>query len=227
MLQLSYCSHISDKAVGWILRNCPNLEELYLSGCVRITDKACSMLANNGTPLQLSSFQPRQRSHRVTGIIAPPGQTRIRVLDLTSCSRITITGLAQLSTLTSLRTLFAPPCLGKWNAISDAWLWRQTFSFAQIDTLRLLGTTVRQEFITEIVPKRFPNLAVLDLSGTKFISELDQSDEDALQHTKDAWKSMMAMMPRLCDINLRACSGLPRDLLLFLQATCHQDHISC
>jgi len=263
VLRLSYCSHVSDKAIAWVLQCCPGLEELYLSGCARITDQTCKLLAAK----QVLLAQPAQSSMAMTsasssdstdGVVASSAHRGLRVLDLTGCFRITAQGLVSLlSSLTSLVTLYAPPCLGQWDAFTDARLWLDAaLAFPHLRALHLSGMSVKGDTITETLPKRFANLVALDLSGSKLLSAhalrdrddgggggnddsdgLDWSeggrqgdnaghdgyDEAADRRVRgrmeDAWAGMLATMPQLRDINLRACAGVRHDVLADLQAT--------
>jgi len=63
MLQLSYCLHMSDKVIVWVLQCCPSLEELNLSGCACITDQTCKLLAAK----QVLLAQPAQSSMGAQG----------------------------------------------------------------------------------------------------------------------------------------------------------------
>lgn len=219
VLSLSYCSHVSDKAVEWVLNCCPNLQELYLSGCARITDRTCALLSSFAKPpdttvtVRPACDSPSRRDRT-------PGD--LRVLDLTSCFRVTLNGLALLAGIPSLRTLYAPPCLGKWDALTDAWLSNKSLVFDQLERLNLLGAVIKQELITETLAYRFPNLLAIDFSGSRFTTEDHggeeaEDDDDAPKHREEAWASMFVTMPRLHEINLCACGGLPRELLSSLQ----------
>lgn len=257
VLRLSYCSHVSDKAIAWVLQCCPSLEELYLSGCARITDQTCQLLAAK----QVLLAQPAQASMTTTSssssdsadeVIASSARRGLRVLDLTGCFRITAQGLVSLlSSLTSLTTLYAPPCLGQWDAFTDARLWLDAaLAFPHLRALHLSGMSVKGDTITETLPKRFANLVALDLSGSKLLSAHairdrdgggggddgldwseggrqgdsdddghDEADRRVRGRMEDAWAGMLATMPQLRDINLRACAGVRHDVLADLQAT--------
>jgi hypothetical protein len=254
VLRLSYCSHVSDKAIAWVLQCCPSLEELYLSGCARITDQTCQLLAAK----QVLLAQPAQASMTTTSssssdsadeVVASSARRGLRVLDLTGCFRITAQGLVSLlSSLTSLTTLYAPPCLGQWDAFTDARLWLDAaLAFPHLRALHLSGMSVKGDTITETLPKRFANLVALDLSGSKLLSAhairdrddgddgldwseggrqgdndddgYDEADRRVRGRMEDAWAGMLATMPQLRDINLRACAGVRHDVLADLQAT--------
>jgi hypothetical protein len=252
VLRLSYCSHVGDKGMEWVLANCPSLQELYLSGCPRLTDQTCLRLASSAC-----------------------GAGGLRVLDLVGCYRINVQGLVEvLKRVTSLTTLYAPPCLGLWDAFTDARLWDSpALAFPHVEALHLSGMMVKEDTVTETIPKRLFNLTLLDLSGSSLVrtdpfltpaaaavaahlpdlvhdDELDWGEDDdsagekakggsdeegeaegeegasedeyeaewrERRRMEDAWSSMLSTMHRLRDFNLRACSGVPRDLLADLQ----------
>jgi hypothetical protein len=248
VLRLSYCSHVSDKALEWILRCCPNLEELYLSGCPRITDQSCQLLAAKSTaaPAQVQRKSPAGSKAKAT--VMTTARASVRLLDLTGCYRITVQGLVtMLSSLTTLTTLYAPPCLGRWDAFTDARLWLDSaLAFPHLEALHLSGMTVKEDTITETLPKRLASLVALDLSGSKIIGSRperpggghgddddgldwtddgvgpgadddDEADRRDRRHTEDAWAGMLATMPHLREVNMRACAGVRHDVLADLQ----------
>jgi len=258
VLRLSYCSHVSDKAIAWVLQCCPNLEELYLSGCARITDQTCQLLAAKQVLAQPAALalmtMTSSSSDSADEVVAESARRGLRLLDLTGCFRITAQGLVSLlSSLTSLGTLYAPPCLGQWDAFTDARLWLDAaLAFPHLRALHLSGMSVKGDTITETLPKRFANLVALDLSGSKLLSahavrdrddgagdddgddgldwsegglhgdnndDGDEADRRVRGRMEDAWAGMLATMPQLRDINLRACAGVRHDVLASLQAT--------
>ncbi len=184
VLKLNYCTHLSDQGLMHVVKNCVNLEEIYLGNCTRLSDKSCTALA--ASPAILSA------------------------VSLVNCFKITLRGLNHLfNGQGGLVSLGAPPCLGTVSLLRDGALFSDNMKLKRMETLYLSsGCLVLEECLVEVIPRKFPNLRVLDLSSANFGGGLSASRVEL----------MLEHLPKLRNLVLLACLGVRRDLVSRLKA---------
>lgn len=131
-LNLGYCTNLTDAAMPHVL-NLPRLQELNLVFCKKITDQGILTLMGQTHNARIRSIPGRVRPTRPVKSIKPkvgsnrpiskpksndntsqnqplPGLTRIRVLNLRSCEKITDRSVSALAQLTNLNELDLTNC---------------------------------------------------------------------------------------------------------------------
>ncbi|TFK55527.1 RNI-like protein [Heliocybe sulcata] len=105
VLDISYCTKLTDRAIEGIVQHAPRIQTLVLSGCTSLTDAAIDSVCN------LADFLDVLLLAHVTNITdralvrLSRSCTKLRCVDLAFCRRITDLGVSELASLPNIRRL--------------------------------------------------------------------------------------------------------------------------